>query len=35
MTDQDEAVEVRQIWSGLGLPGVIDVHTCTAIRGCG
>jgi len=23
----DEAAEVRQIWSALGLPGVIDVHT--------
>jgi uncharacterized protein len=22
-----EAAEVRQIWSALGLPGVIDVHT--------
>ena len=27
MADADEAAEVRQIWSGLGLPGVIDVHT--------
>ena len=27
MTDGDEAAEVRQIWSALGLPGVIDVHT--------
>jgi hypothetical protein len=23
----DEIAEVRQIWSALGLPGVIDVHT--------
>ena len=23
----DEATEVRQLWSALGLPGVIDVHT--------
>jgi predicted TIM-barrel fold metal-dependent hydrolase len=23
----DEAAQVRQIWSALGLPGVIDVHT--------
>jgi predicted TIM-barrel fold metal-dependent hydrolase len=27
MTDDDEAAKVRQFWSGLGLPGVIDVHT--------
>jgi cytosine/adenosine deaminase-related metal-dependent hydrolase len=27
MADEDEAAEVRQIWSALGLPGVIDVHT--------
>jgi predicted TIM-barrel fold metal-dependent hydrolase len=27
MADGDEAAEVRQIWSALGLPGVIDVHT--------
>ncbi|MGB6205928.1 amidohydrolase family protein [Mycobacterium sp.] len=27
MADEDEAAEVRQFWSGLGLPGVIDVHT--------
>jgi uncharacterized protein len=27
MTDQDEAAGVRRIWSTLGLPGVIDVHT--------
>jgi uncharacterized protein len=27
MTDDDEVAEVRQIWSALGLPGVIDVHT--------
>jgi hypothetical protein len=23
----DEATQVRQIWSALGLPGVIEVHT--------
>jgi cytosine/adenosine deaminase-related metal-dependent hydrolase len=23
----DEAAAVRQIWSSLGLPGIIDVHT--------
>jgi uncharacterized protein len=27
MADADDAAEVRQIWSDLGLPGVIDVHT--------
>ncbi|UMB69155.1 amidohydrolase family protein [Mycobacterium paraterrae] len=27
MTEDDEIAEVRQIWSELGLPGVIDVHT--------
>jgi uncharacterized protein len=27
MADDDEAAEVRQVWSALGLPGVIDVHT--------
>jgi uncharacterized protein len=27
MTDEDEAAEVRQYWSRLGLPGLIDVHT--------
>jgi predicted TIM-barrel fold metal-dependent hydrolase len=27
MADADEAAEVRQVWSALGLPGVIDVHT--------
>ncbi|WP_428342696.1 amidohydrolase family protein [Mycobacterium sp.] len=27
MGDEDEAAEVRQVWSALGLPGVIDVHT--------
>ncbi len=27
MADDDEAAEVRQMWSALGLPGVIDVHT--------
>ena len=27
MADEDEAAEVCQIWSALGLPGVIDVHT--------
>lgn len=27
MSDEDEVGEVRQIWSALGLPGVIDVHT--------
>jgi uncharacterized protein len=27
MTDPDEAAQVRQIWSELGLPGLIDVHT--------
>ncbi len=27
MADDGEAAEVRQIWSALGLPGVIDVHT--------
>ena len=27
MPDEDEAAEVRQVWSALGLPGVIDVHT--------
>ena len=27
MADQGQAAEVRQIWSALGLPGVIDVHT--------
>ncbi len=25
--EQSEAEQVRQIWSGLGLPGLIDVHT--------
>jgi predicted TIM-barrel fold metal-dependent hydrolase len=27
MADDDEAAEIRQVWSELGLPGVIDVHT--------
>jgi uncharacterized protein len=27
MAADDEAAEVRQMWSALGLPGVIDVHT--------
>jgi uncharacterized protein len=27
MIDDDEVAEVRQIWSALDLPGVIDVHT--------
>jgi uncharacterized protein len=27
MADEDEIAEVRRIWSELGLPGVIDVHT--------
>jgi predicted TIM-barrel fold metal-dependent hydrolase len=27
MADDDEAAEVRRVWSALGLPGVIDVHT--------
>jgi uncharacterized protein len=27
MADDNEAAEVRQMWSALGLPGVIDVHT--------
>jgi predicted TIM-barrel fold metal-dependent hydrolase len=27
MADEDEAAGVRRIWSALGLPGVIDVHT--------
>ena len=27
MADEDEAAEVRRIWSALDLPGVIDVHT--------
>jgi predicted TIM-barrel fold metal-dependent hydrolase len=27
MTNDDEVAEVRQIWSALDLPGVIDVHT--------
>src|ERR1700759_2549097 len=27
MTDEDEVAQVRQIWSALDLPGVIDVHT--------
>lgn len=27
MTDTDEIADVRQFWSELGLPGVIDVHT--------
>jgi cytosine/adenosine deaminase-related metal-dependent hydrolase len=27
MADQDDAAEVRQLWSTLDLPGVIDVHT--------
>jgi cytosine/adenosine deaminase-related metal-dependent hydrolase len=27
MADEDEAESVRRIWSTLGLPGVIDVHT--------
>jgi predicted TIM-barrel fold metal-dependent hydrolase len=27
MADEDEIAEVRQVWSALGLPGVIDVHT--------
>ncbi len=27
MADDDEAAQVRQVWSALGLPGVIDVHT--------
>jgi predicted TIM-barrel fold metal-dependent hydrolase len=25
--DDEEAAEVRRVWSALGLPGVIDVHT--------
>ncbi|MFL0181958.1 amidohydrolase family protein [Mycobacterium sp. SMC-15] len=27
MTHDDEAAAVRRVWSGLGLPGIIDVHT--------
>lgn len=27
MTHADEVAAVRQVWSGLGLPGIIDVHT--------
>ena len=27
MPDNDEAAAVRELWSALGLPGVIDVHT--------
>jgi uncharacterized protein len=27
MADDDEAAEVRRVWSALGLPGVFDVHT--------
>jgi uncharacterized protein len=27
MTDDDEVAEIRQIWSALNLPGLIDVHT--------
>ncbi|BBZ10987.1 amidohydrolase family protein [Mycobacterium branderi] len=27
MADEDEAASVRQVWSALDLPGVIDVHT--------
>jgi uncharacterized protein len=27
MIEDGEAAQVRQIWSGLGLPGLIDVHT--------
>lgn len=27
MTDPDEAAQVRQIWTALGLPGIVDVHT--------
>ncbi|HEY9304276.1 MAG TPA: amidohydrolase family protein [Mycobacterium sp.] len=27
MVDEDEVAEVRQLWSELGLPGLIDVHT--------
>lgn len=27
MTDQDEVTSVRRIWSELGLPGLVDVHT--------
>jgi hypothetical protein len=27
MAHDDEAAEVRRVWSALGLPGVIDVHT--------
>lgn len=27
MTGGDEAVAVRRVWSELGLPGIIDVHT--------
>lgn len=27
MPDEDEAAEVRRVWSALGLPGVVDVHT--------
>ncbi|GFG71817.1 amidohydrolase family protein [Mycolicibacter senuensis] len=27
MTADDEAAAVQRIWSGLGLPGIIDVHT--------
>jgi uncharacterized protein len=27
MPDHDEVAQVRQLWSRLGLPGVIDVHT--------
>lgn len=27
MTDEDEAASVRRIWSELGLPGLMDVHT--------
>ncbi|HEU0192210.1 MAG TPA: amidohydrolase family protein [Mycobacterium sp.] len=27
MSTDDEVTAVREIWSGLGLPGIIDVHT--------
>jgi uncharacterized protein len=27
MADENEAAEVRRVWSALGLPGVIDIHT--------
>ncbi|WP_017583987.1 amidohydrolase family protein [Nocardiopsis valliformis] len=27
LSEADESAEIRRVWSGLGLPGLVDVHT--------